>query len=309
MRVLSSGIAAVFFSITFAGCATSDRDRLGGGSLIKGPGEEWGEETVSRRRKPRTERNLEAKKMSVTDVAAGYRTPEDCERGAKKLYHSNPGGAWALLRACVYERGLADLRPLLDLPWSVVMRKRWTESAKLLTYVIAKRGGNLGLDLRFCQERQMPFVTLAAAFDDPEGHLGKLVVMRGLVIDGEPSGRGMKVKLAETSFAAENFDRYAGSYAARRHASRSGGRRSLSRRRGRGGRVTIHSQNVSAETGREVMASAASATQDKLQLDTEYVFLVRFKGTKTIKSEDPFQEPFGVASIVEYYTPSEALIF
>ena len=302
VMVLACGVAV--------GCSSDPRSRLGGKLLGDSAGTWEDEEPKKSRRRPvHTERKLESRKLSISEVAAGYRTGEDCEKGARKLWSSNPGGAWALLRACVYERELHDLRPLLDAPWARVHRERWTESARMLTFVIAQRGGNLDLDLESCRERQLPFARLVDAFEDPDSVRGKLIVMRGLVIEGDPSDGKSKIRLAETSLGGSNYEPHT-TWGARRAAARHGGRSGLSGNRRSYGRNrgTVNVRNNANETGREVVASAASASRAKLQIDTEYVFLVRFKGTK-LESDDPYQEPFALASIIDYFPPAKTAAF
>ena len=174
-----------------SGCATGSQR---GRNLVRQPddGARW---ESNRRRRPLTKRTLETKKVPVEQVADRFANAEECEVAARRVYANNPGGAWALMRACIQRRGFIDLRRLLDPPWDQILERRWQESLDVILEVIARRGGNLPLDVEMVRHKGLPLYRLAVVRADPDDYHGRFVMLRGTIATAQAKGSGLVLEI------------------------------------------------------------------------------------------------------------------
>lgn len=180
-------------ALVVAGCTTSSSR---GRKTFDEPRDTWESEEKRARKRRTIQQTATAKpKLSVKQQAARFASGDACHDGALARYHEDQGGGWALLKACVSERGYADIERLLETPWDSFFRGDWNEGAKLLALVSAIRGGAAELDAGLARRHGFDFASLDEVLRDPAPYKGQFMLLRSKVIERVANARGVTLML------------------------------------------------------------------------------------------------------------------
>lgn len=240
-----------------------------------------------------------------TRTPSTYVSADDCEVAAREWIPVDADFAWKRLIGCVTRPDFADLRRLLRSPWLEVVRTR-PDAAMVLAKVIATRGGQVNDDLTLLRRARIPLFPFASAIATPEVYSGRLLLVRGRVVEGRMSDGGAEVFVEQTVLRARVFDRQQENMVQENQSSLEEGRLGSRREtRLRYERKAAQIQAVDVEhyskpTGRSLMARLDRA-DPFLVHGRDFVFLVRFGGAAPRGDDDAAA---GIGDIVAFYEAS-----
>lgn len=318
--------ASVFVLLAAAGplaCATTAADEFASLGAPRVDMPEDGVDNTPPMPAPKRQR------VSILEYAKTYRNPQACEVAARRMRQAKPKKGWALMRACVARSDFTEIDRALQSPWIEDVRQYPRSGARMVSQLVANRGGNLKLDLGLVNDLGVQLFDLSTAMASGRVFRGRMVLMRGKVKKMEPIGPRMRLELAETTLEAENHQETWRHYSKRRdkeyrrRRSRRGSRSSRRSRSSRSGRKTYFdergsddggsiddgprkmSTTKSTETRRYVVTLVDKMPKD-LKLGEEFLFLVRFEQLDPKTRGNPDAEmKFAEASLVGHFEPLE----
>src|SRR5947207_5985556 len=138
--------------------------------------------------------------------AASQPSPWDCESAARRLRDTAPEQAWAALVACIERQGwprgdFTYLELITGGFWDQDLTTR-PDAPKVMSRVIALRGGDVEGDIPLVQKSRVPLFTLAAALRQPDVYKGRWVLVRGALSEIRQDGNKAAAMMRETSLRA-----------------------------------------------------------------------------------------------------------
>jgi hypothetical protein len=120
-------------------------------------------------------------------AAALADTPEECESQAVEERRASAQRGWDVLNACL-DRGRFPRRLFTN--WSLVLDhwraelKTHADAPRFIARMIAFRGGDVQGDVDQLQRNGIPLLSLSDASSDIDARKGRLIVVRGELIEG-----------------------------------------------------------------------------------------------------------------------------
>lgn len=296
------GIVSLSCFLIVAGCSTPGHEMHGfGGPRVDMPEEEVGEAPMPKAAPVR-------RKVTIAQHAQGFRTAQLCESAARDMRRRKPKKGWALLRACARRYDFTEIDRVLNAPWIDDIRKNRKSGAKLVSQIVANRGGNVELDLGICNQAGVQLFGLKDAMANARVFRGRYVLMRGKVLKINAGSDASRLTLAETTLSAENIKEKM------RYGRYSKIRKELSKGRSEGGirddiatgrgKMTVASRVVSHETNRQVIGWM-NDQDPEMKEGAEFLFLVRFDQRARTKPTEIGMDDIemGTGAIVGHFTP------
>lgn len=238
--------------------------------------------------------------------ASTYISADDCEVAAREWIDVDADFAWKRLIGCVTRPDFADLRRLLKAPWLDVVRTR-PDAALVLAKVVATRGGQVEDDLSLLRRARIPLFPFASAIATPDLYTGRLLLVRGRVVEGRKSETGAEVFVEQTVLRARVFDRQLEQTVEEDQSTAAAGQLGSDRktrlryRRKTSEIAAVDVEHFSKPTGRALVARLDRADPFLVQ-GQDFVFLVRFGGAAPRGDAD--DDAAGVGDIVAFYEAS-----
>ena len=262
------------------------------------------------------------RKVSLVDHAKTYHTAQACEVAARRMREVKPKKGWGLMRACAMRPDFTAIDTALRAPWLDEIRAHPRTGARMVSRLVANRGGNLKLDLKLVNDRGVQLFDLPTAMASGQVFRGRMVLMRGKLKTMSPVGPRTRLELAETTLEAQNIHESWRHYWQRRDKEWDRARSTRYSGGGRGSRARPETRNgyeiVDGDDGPKV----TSVTQSKetkryvkvivdrmpkdLQLGEEYLFLVQFVGNEP-GPDDEDAKKYARVDLVGHFEPLEDL--
>ncbi len=252
-------------------------------------------------------RQVERPKAPPTRKPSTYVSADDCEAAAREWIDVDEAVAWKRLIGCVTRPDFAYLRRLLKAPWLDVVRTK-KDAAMVLAKVIATRGGQVDDDLALLRRARIPLFPYGSALATPSVYEGRLLLVRGRIVEGRGANGGMEVHVEETVRRARVFDRQIEhDLESQQVIADDGviGRRpprttTVHYKRRTAPRQQVDVEHFSKPTGHELVARLARADPFLVQ-GRDFIFLVRFGGAAERGDGETLT---GVGDIVAFYEAS-----
>lgn len=260
-------------------------------------------------------------------------SPRECVENAKVMRDRSPSAGWALLTACIHQarfpRGsFTDIRLVLDGTWDDDWRTR-PDAPDLVMELLARRGGDIYSDLLPFQEIRVPIFSLKAAMAQPDTYRHRLLIVHARVDGGRNAAGTASTELSEMTLLSQ-LHRYSGEGEVQVHDSsysrQSQGTYNMNTtgNYGNGSMSGVgtgansgnsrsetytqenHYTNELSETGLKAIGHLKQP-DPFLEVGRDYLFLVRFDGTRTSGDAEEGQavDTLGVLTVVSYVRNGE----